>query len=147
MTPYFGILFDMEERELLGKIKRLRQESKKLATSSDNVRKRALILVAEALESNKDYLFAENGKDLENARKNGISDSLYHRLVFSEEKLSSVVKGLHDLALLPDPIGRIREKRELDPGFVLEKAAFPLGVIGMIFEARPDALVQTDGQG
>lgn len=145
MTPYFGILFDMEERELLGKIKRLRQESKKLATSSDDVRKRALILVAEALESNKDYLFAENGKDLENARKNGISDSLYHRLVFSEEKLSSVVKGLHDLALLPDPIGRIREKRELDPGFVLEKAAFPLGVIGMIFEARPDALVQIAG--
>lgn len=135
----------MEERELLGKIKDLRRESRKLANSSDDVRKRALILVAEALEANKEYLFAENRKDLENAKKNGISDALYHRLVFSEEKLSSVVKGLNDLSLLPDPIGRIREKRELDPGFILEKAAFPLGVIGMIFEARPDALVQIAG--
>ena len=145
MNLYFAILFDMEERELLSKIKELRGESKKLATSSDAIRRNALILVAKALEENKEYLFAENRKDLEKAKERGISDAIYHRLIFSEEKLSSVVKGLNDLSLLPDPIGRIREKRELDDNFVLEKVAFPLGVIGMIFEARPDALVQIAG--
>lgn len=135
----------MEGKELLEKIKMLRNDSRKLALSSDSVRKSALLSVADALENKKEYLFAENRKDIENARKNGISDALLHRLMFSPEKLSSVVKGLHDLSILPDPIGRVREKRELDPDFILEKRTFPLGVIGMIFEARPDALVQIAG--
>ena len=79
-------------------------------------------------------------------KENRINPALYHRLVFSEKKLSSEIKGLTDLVHLPDPIGKTREKRELDPGFVLEKVSFPLGVIGMIFEACTDALVQIAGR-
>ena len=77
MNLYFAILFDMEERELLSKIKELRGESKKLATSSDEARKNALILVAKALEENKEYLFAENRKDLEKAKERGVTLFLY----------------------------------------------------------------------
>ena len=135
----------MENKSLLNEIKLVREASRALATSTDSERKEALEIVANALIDNKAYLFAENEKDLASAKANGISSAIYHRLVFSSDKLDSVVKGLRELASLPDPIGRTREKRELDEGFILEKRTYPLGVIGMIFEARPDALVQIAG--
>ena len=101
--------------------------------------------ISRLLDEEKALIKEENDKDLENAEKEGISSSILHRLVFSDEKLRSVKKGYQDLCGLNDPIGKIREKRELDPEFVLEKKTFPIGVIGMIFEARPDALLQIAG--
>ncbi len=64
------------------------------------------------------------------------------RLVFNEEKLHASLLGLDQVASLPDPIGSIKQRRELDEGLLLEQIAVPIGVIGMIFEARPDALIQ-----
>lgn len=130
---------------LFESFKNVRKSASVLATSADQERRDALQDIANALLDNKDIIFAENAKDLENAKASDISDSVLHRLVFSTDKLSSVTKGLTQLSGLADPIGKVREKRELDPGFVLEKRTFPLGVIGMIFEARPDALVQIAG--
>ena len=121
---------------------KVRSAASLLSTTSDNERKLALQRIADAILASKTEIFAENAKDLEAAKANGISEAVLHRLVFSEDKLSSVTKGIHELCQLQDPIGKVREKRELDPGFVLEKRTFPIGVIGMIFEARPDALVQ-----
>ena len=123
----------------------VRKASTLLAVSSLEERREALASISRLLEEEKDIIKAENDKDLENAEKEGISSSILHRLVFSQEKLKSVEKGYRDLCSLMDPIGKIREKRELDPGFVLEKRTFPIGVIGMIFEARPDALLQIAG--
>lgn len=121
---------------------KVRSAASLLSTTSDNERKLALQRMADAILASKTEIFTENAKDLEAAKANGISEAVLHRLVFSEDKLSSVTKGIHELCQLQDPIGKVREKRELDPGFVLEKRTFPIGVIGMIFEARPDALVQ-----
>ncbi len=121
---------------------KVRTSASILSTTSDEERKTALRSMAKALLSSKAEIFAENAKDIEAARCNGIPDAVLHRLLFSEEKLSSVTKGIEELCELKDPIGKTREKRELDPGFMLEKRTFPIGVIGMIFEARPDALVQ-----
>ncbi len=123
----------------------VRNSATVLASSSDNERKRALLAVAQALDANKDSIFSQNRLDLEAAGKAGIHDAILHRLAFTEEKLRSVTTGLKELSNLKDPIGQTREKRELDPGFILEKRTFPIGVIGMIFEARPDALVQIAG--
>ena len=123
----------------------VRKASSLLAVSSLEERREALASISKLLEEEKDRIKAENDKDLENAEKEGISSSILHRLVFSPDKLKSVEKGYRDLCSLSDPIGKIREKRELDPGFVLEKKTFPIGVIGMIFEARPDALLQIAG--
>ena len=123
----------------------VRKASSLLAVSSLEERREALASITKLLEEEKDRIKAENDKDLENAEKEGISSSILHRLVFSPDKLKSVEKGYRDLCSLSDPIGKIREKRELDPGFVLEKKTFPIGVIGMIFEARPDALLQIAG--
>ena len=123
----------------------VRRASSLLAVSSLSERRAALASISRLLDEEKALIKEENDKDLENAEKEGISSSILHRLVFSDEKLRSVKKGYQDLSSLNDPIGKIREKRELDPEFVLEKKTFPIGVIGMIFEARPDALLQIAG--
>jgi glutamate-5-semialdehyde dehydrogenase len=123
----------------------VRKSATVLASSSDKERRDALGRIADALSARKAEIFRENSLDFEAARKSGIQDSILHRLAFSEEKLKSVTTGLRELSGLKDPIGHVREKRELDPGFILEKRTFPIGVIGMIFEARPDALVQIAG--
>ena len=110
-----------------------------------SLRNAALESIAQALDSRRGLIHEENRKDIERSRAEGISPSLMHRLEFSDEKIDSAIKGLLELRALPDPTGRIRERRELDPGFILEKMTFPIGVIAMIFEARPDALVQIAG--
>ncbi len=134
----------MENDSLKSVFRHVRDVSFILASSSDEERRSALDSIRAALVENSEYIFEENRKDVE-ASKGILSDSVCHRLLFSEDKLESVVKGLNELSHLPDPIGRAREKRELDPGFILEKRTFPIGVIGMIFESRPDALVQIAG--
>ncbi|MCI7605413.1 MAG: glutamate-5-semialdehyde dehydrogenase [Spirochaetales bacterium] len=131
--------------ELMAQFSEVRRASSLLSVSSLSERREALASIARLLEEEKDSIRLENNKDVDNAEKEGIASSILHRLVFSDDKIKSVEKGYKDLCNLPDPIGKIREKRELDPGFVLEKKTFPIGVIGMIFEARPDALLQIAG--
>ncbi len=126
-------------------VKALRRGAAALSVTSDEIRKRALMSMASALISHKDEIISANNEDIRRADEKGISDSLLHRLKFSDDKIQSAVKGLEELSSLPDPVGRIREMRELDEGFVLKKVTFPIGVIAMIFEARPDALVQIAG--
>lgn len=123
----------------------VRKSATVLASSTNKERQDALKAIADALVERKAEINEQNSIDLEEAKKAGIPDSILHRLLFSDEKLKSVTQGLCELASLKDPIGLAREKRELDPGFILEKRTFPIGVIGMIFEARPDALVQIAG--
>ena len=130
----------LEER-----VRELRKGASVLSLTDDSTRRKALESMAEALLAARDEIEAANREDIARAEKDGISPSLMQRLKFTDDKIASAVKGLRELAALPDPVGRVREKRELDPGFVLEKVTFPIGVIAMIFEARPDALVQIAG--
>ena len=123
----------------------VRKSATVLASSTNKERQDALKAIADALVSRKAEIYKQNSLDIKEAEKAGIPDSILHRLLFSDDKLKSVTDGLCELASLKDPIGLAREKRELDPGFILEKRTFPIGVIGMIFEARPDALVQIAG--
>ena len=131
----------MEKEVFENNIAALKKAQLHLSASSESVRNEALRLIYEELERDKDFIFAENKKDLEEA-KGKIGEAVLGRLKFDEKKLKSVRDGILDLIALSDPIGRIGEKRELDSGFILTKKSVPIGVIGMIFEARPDALVQ-----
>lgn len=131
----------MEKEVFENNIAALKKAQLHLSASSESVRNGALRLIYEELERDKDFIFAENKKDLEEA-KGKIGEAVLGRLKFDEKKLKSVRDGILDLIALSDPIGRIEEKRELDSGFILTKKSVPIGVIGMIFEARPDALVQ-----
>ena len=130
----------LEER-----VRELRKGASVLSLTDDSTRRKALESMADALLAARDEIEAANREDIGRAEKDGISPALKQRLKFTDDKIASAVRGLRELASLPDPVGRVREKRELDPGFVLEKVTFPIGVIAMIFEARPDALVQIAG--
>ena len=113
-----------------------------LAAVSGEGRNAVLVAVREALAANKEEIFAANRLDVERAKENGISDAVIKRLKFDEGKLKSVMEGITQLIALPDPVGKVEIDRELDTGLRLVRKSCPIGVIGVIFEARPDALVQ-----
>ena len=121
---------------------RMKMIAPALAAASSELRNTTLIKMAEALNAEKERIFAANKEDLKKAKESGISGAVIKRLTFNEDKLASVTQGLKDLASLPDPIGKVQIFRELDEGLVLKRISCPIGVIGVIFEARPDAMVQ-----
>jgi glutamate-5-semialdehyde dehydrogenase len=90
-------------------------------------------------------IFAANAADLERARIEGVASPLVKRLGLDAAKLDAVCDGLDQLAAMPDLVGRATLRRELDEGLVLERVTCPLGLLGVVFESRPDALVQIVG--
>lgn len=131
----------MLDNKLVDDISRLKRVSRILSSSSTEERNSALLSIRDALRENSGYIFTQNDRDLE-LNRDKVSSSILHRLEFKEEKLESVLKGIEDVANLADPVGRLREKRELDEAFILERVSVPIGVVGMVFESRPDALCQ-----
>ena len=122
--------------------KKVKADSFLLMASSNEMRNTCLKNIIENLKKDKEHILAENKKDIENAENENISSSILSRLLFDEHKMDTVIAGINDLIKMADPIGRITLKRELDEGLVLTRTTTPIGVIGVIFEARPDALVQ-----
>lgn len=122
--------------------KKVKADSFLLMASSNDMRNTCLKNIIENLKKDKEHILAENKRDIENARLENISSSILSRLLFDEHKMDTVIAGINDLIKMPDPIGKITLKRELDEGLVLTRTTTPIGVIGVIFEARPDALVQ-----
>ncbi|MGI6737387.1 MAG: glutamate-5-semialdehyde dehydrogenase [Anaerovoracaceae bacterium] len=127
----------MDYRELAALTKR---DSYTLATLPEAARNDALAAVAAALEEHREEIFAANEADL--AAADALPAPIAARLKFDEHKLNDCVRGIHDLIALPDPLFRTLMRRELDEGLVLSRTTCPIGVIGVIFESRPDALVQ-----
>lgn len=113
-----------------------------LAASSLETRNKALALIRESLNAHKEEIFETNRKDLALAEETGVPAPVKKRLKFDEAKLSDVTEELTGLMALPDPLRNITLARELDQGLTLYRVTCPIGVIGVIFEARPDALVQ-----
>lgn len=122
--------------------KALRRAATKLSLLTDDIRSRMLADMADAFERNIGRIRQANDEDMAAAKADGIGDALLHRLRLDEAKLAGAIEGVRTVASLACPIGRVRERRLLDEGLVLEKVTYPIGVIGMIFEARPDALIQ-----
>jgi len=123
-------------------VRKMKLDAPVLAASSAELRNRALLLVKDNLEKHAEEIFAENRKDLARAEETGVAEAVRKRLKFDEKKLQDVTAGLVQLAGLPDPLGKVTLSRELDEGLKLTRISCPIGVIGVIFEARPDALVQ-----
>lgn len=134
-----------EERDAGMIARAAKQASYALAASSAEVRGRALLAVADALEARREAIFAANAIDLETARREGLAAPALKRLRFDEGKLLDVCKGLRELAAMDDPIGHEQLRTELADGLVLTRVACPIGVVGVIFESRPDALIQIGG--
>lgn len=119
-----------------------RQAQRQLAAASAEVRSAVLRRLAQLLQERGDDLLRENARDLEEAQREGIEEVLLHRLEMSPGKLEGLLDGVVRLAGQEDPVGRVRERIELDDGLVLSRVASPLGVLLVIFESRPDAVIQ-----
>ena len=128
---------DFETRAMEAK-----QASFAMAVLPTEVKNKALLKVADALIANKEAIFSANEIDLKNAKETDLPMPLQKRLVFDDHKLNDVVSGLKSLTELPDPVGRELMKTELDDDLILTRVSCPIGVLGIIFESRPDALVQ-----
>ena len=123
-----------------------KEASIKMAALDTTVKNEALKKIAKNLSENKEKIFSANKNDLENAKKlieeGKITQSTYNRLKLDENKFRDMVQGVIDVANLEDPINKILLRRELDENLILEKISCPIGVIGVIFEARPDVISQ-----
>ncbi|WP_115124961.1 glutamate-5-semialdehyde dehydrogenase [Synechococcus sp. GEYO] len=128
--------------ELLSLAAGLRRAATDLGLTSDDQRREALLAMAESLRANTGAIVTANQVDLKNAEQNGLAPALMARLKLDDVKLEGAIAGVRQLAELADPLGRRQLHRELDDGLVLERVSVPLGVVGVIFEARPDAVIQ-----
>jgi len=122
--------------------KEIKNDSFKLASAEGSVRNDALREIASSLQKNSHQIFAANTVDLEIGEKEGLAAPLLNRLMFDEHKLSDCINGIKDLVSMPDPLFDTLMKKKLDDDLILSKITCPIGVIGVIFESRPDALVQ-----
>lgn len=120
----------------------MKLDSSKMAATTSEKRNSALKAIIAALLSNKEAILAANKKDLDEAGKSHVDVPVLKRLKFNEDKLNDVIRGIEDLISLPDPLGSVQMKRELDSDLLLIRESCPIGVIGVIFEARPDAMIQ-----
>ena len=123
-------------------VRKMKEDSPIMAALPSETRNKALEAAGKALLENKEKIFQTNKEDMEAAEKAGLGQAVMKRLKFDEHKLEDVIKGIRDLISLPDPLSQIQLARELDQGLELYRVTCPIGVIGIIFEARPDALVQ-----
>ncbi len=122
--------------------RKMKMDAPVLAATTLAQRNDALAAVKEALLAHREEIFAANAEDMAAAKESGVAAPVMKRLKFDEGKMKDVIGGIELLMTLPDPLGRTLLARELDEGLTLYRVSVPIGVIGVIFEARPDALVQ-----
>lgn len=113
-----------------------------LAGASTEAKNQALEAIAKALEAATPEILEANVQDCQRAQASGLANALYARLKLDATKLAGAIAGIRSVATLEDPVGLVQLHRELDEGLTLKRVSCPLGVLGVIFEARPDAVVQ-----
>ncbi|HZX26246.1 MAG TPA: glutamate-5-semialdehyde dehydrogenase, partial [Telluria sp.] len=122
-----------------------RAASRAMARADTATRNRALLLIADAVQRDADLLRAANQQDLQAASDNGLAPALMDRLTLSDAAIATMVAGLRQIAELPDPIGEITNLRVRPTGIQVGQMRVPLGVIGIIYEARPNVTVDAAG--
>ncbi len=127
---------------LLERATEVKRSATDLAQTSNIQRQKALICMADSLEARAKNIVEANLEDLHKSTEAGLSTSLLARLKLNEEKLKIAIKGVREVAQLPDPVGFRQLHKALDDGLYLERVTVPLGVLGVIFESRPDAVMQ-----
>ena len=128
--------------ELLEKADKVRLASIKISQTENQNRIKALNFMADYLEKNSEEILEANNADYSSAEKKGISRALLSRLKLSKTKLNSGIEGVRKVGDLADPVNQVQIKRELSKGLILERKTVPIGVLGVIFESRPDAVMQ-----
>ncbi|MGX1900669.1 glutamate-5-semialdehyde dehydrogenase [Thermolongibacillus altinsuensis] len=127
--------------ELQTKAKRLKEAAKTLAIRSANEKNESLAMVADALMEQKEWILQENEKDVALGKEHGLSPALIDRLQLTDKRMMQMVDGVRQLIELPDPIGETVEEWTRPNGLRIKNIRVPLGVIGMVYEARPNVTV------
>ncbi|MBB5018293.1 glutamate-5-semialdehyde dehydrogenase [Chitinivorax tropicus] len=129
----------MEIKDYMQQIGRsARTAARALAKADTHLKNQALLAIADAIERERDVLLAANERDVARARENGLDAALLDRLTLTAKTVASMAEGLRQVANLPDPVGEISEMNYRPSGIQLGKMRVPLGVIGIIYEARPN---------
>lgn len=131
--------------EVIDKAKLAKETTGVLASLSTGQKNEALLVMAEALRREASAIIAANAEDLERGRRSGTPESLLDRLALDVARINSIAEGLQQIAVLPDPVGDTLETIERPNGLSIEKIRVPLGVIGIIYEARPNVTVDAAG--
>ena len=118
-----------------------RAAARTLRASSYEVRKKALLAIANEIDLSRSEILAANSEDVSRERAGGLAESLIDRLLLSESRIDGIIGGTKKVAELPDPLGRIINSRTLENGLELTQVSVPFGVVGMIYEARPNVTV------
>jgi glutamate-5-semialdehyde dehydrogenase len=124
---------------------RARTASRAMAKASTSAKNQALLLIAAAIRRDADALRAANRKDLEAAQANGLAAAMVDRLTLSDKAIATMAEGLEQIASLPDPIGEVFNMKYRPTGIQVGQMRVPLGVIGIIYEARPNVTVDAAG--
>lgn len=127
--------------ELLEKAGKLKAASKKLAMLSTWEKNAALAYMADKIANEKEWILRENEKDMKEGKEKGLSASLLDRLLLTSDRINQMVEGIHQVVALEDPIGEVLEAWERPNGLYIQTVRVPLGVIGMVYEARPNVTV------
>lgn len=127
--------------ELVAKGKAARKAARKLATISADVKNTALLNVADGLKASEEEILAANEKDIANGRKRGLEEYFLDRLLLTPERIEGLARDVRGIAALPDPIGEMIDMRNVPNGMTVGKRRVPLGVIGAIYESRPNVTI------
>lgn len=115
-----------------------KEAEKELSVKTTDQKNKALLAIAAGLKNNKEKILKCNEVDIENGKKNGLQEGLLDRLLLTEDRIDSMAQGVIDVADLPDPVGKILSEEKRENGLLIRKVSVPLGVIAVIFEARPN---------
>jgi|TARA_B110000879_G_scaffold188977_1_gene252059 glutamate-5-semialdehyde dehydrogenase len=118
-----------------------REASRVIAAADTSLKNKALLAIADALNNDRDNLLAANTVDMENGRNNGLDAALLDRLELNPERIDGMIEGLQQVSQLPDPIGEITDLQDRPSGIKLGKMRVPLGVVGIIYESRPNVTI------
>ncbi len=129
------------EQTVVNMAREAKRASRRLATLSTAVKNRVLVRTAERLLEERDYLAAENEKDLAAGREKGLSAAMLDRLALSGPVIESMAQGLREVAALPDPVGEVEALKRRPSGITVGRMRVPLGVVGMIYESRPNVTI------
>ena len=126
-------------------IKQIAQDAalaaRKLSRVTTTEKNNALLQMADELEKNCKFLLAENAKDVVIAKKSGISRAMLERLTLKQDTIEQMARGLREVAALPDPVGKVTSMWRRPNGLLVGRMRIPLGVIGIIYESRPNVTV------
>ncbi len=129
------------EKTITDMARRAKKAARSLVTLSTEAKNNVLLHMAAAIDEKREYIQAENKKDLTAGKEKGLSAAMLDRLELSDNVIESMMSGLHEVAALPDPVGEVEKMAKRPNGLLVGRMRVPLGVIGMIYESRPNVTV------